>query len=149
MPGARSPANTRASLHGIEPAGPRLDVVRIAPDALRITDTRCGQMRYYDLSGDAARVYDACHAGVTLDAIARTTGLSRETITAALERFLRLTLVLRVDGAYLSLALRLRDELVRRFFVAHGPDVAAVRPPGAPESTERVLHPGRPRGLIL
>jgi hypothetical protein len=115
--------------------GPRLDVVRIAPDTLRITDTRRGQMRHYDLSGDAARVYDACHAGVRLDAVARTTGLSREAITAALERLLRLKLVLRVDGAYLSLALRSRDELVRRFFVAHGPDVAAVRPPGAPEST--------------
>jgi hypothetical protein len=114
--------------------GPRLDVVRIAPDTLRITDTRHGRMRYYDVSGDAARVYDACHAGVTLDAVARTTGLSRETITATLERFLRLKLVLRVDDAYLSLALRSRDELVRRFFVAHGPDVAAVRPPGVPAS---------------
>jgi hypothetical protein len=72
---------------------------------------------------------------VTLDAVARTTGLSREIITAALERLLRLKLVLRVDGAYLSLALRSRDELVRRFFVAHGRDVAGVRPPGAPEST--------------
>jgi hypothetical protein len=97
--------------------GPRLDVVRIAPDTLRITDTRHGRMRYYDVSGDAARIYDACHAGLRLDAIARTTGLSLETIRAALERFLRLTLVLRVDDAYLSLALRPRDELVRRFLV--------------------------------
>jgi radical SAM superfamily enzyme YgiQ (UPF0313 family) len=97
--------------------GPRLDVVRVAPDALRITDTRHGEMRYYDVSGDAARVYDACHAGVKLDAIVRTTGLSTDTITGALERFLRLKLVLRVDDAYLSLALRPRDDLVRRFLV--------------------------------
>ncbi len=127
--------------------GPRLDVMRIAPDTLRIADTRRGQMRHYDLSGDVARVYEACHAGVTLDVAATTTGLSRDAITAALGRFLRLKLVLRVDGAYLSLALRSRDELVRRFFVAHGPDVAAVRPPGAPESTLSVsftldAHPG-------
>jgi radical SAM superfamily enzyme YgiQ (UPF0313 family) len=96
--------------------GPRLDVVRIAPDTLRITDTRRGRMRYYDLSGDAARVYDGCHTGVKADAIARATGLSRETVMASLERFLRLKLVLRVGDAYLSLALRPRDELVRRFF---------------------------------
>jgi hypothetical protein len=115
--------------------GPRLDVVQIATDTLRITDTRHGRMRYYDVSGDAARIYDACHAGVTLGAVARTTGLSLETITATLARFRRLKLVLRVDDAYLSLALRPRDELVRRFFAAHGPDVAAVKPPGAPEST--------------
>jgi hypothetical protein len=114
---------------------PRLDVVRIAPDTLRITDTRRGQMRDYDVSGDAARIYDACHAGVTLDAINRTTGLPLETITATLARFRRLKLLLRVGDAYLSLALRPRDELVRRFFAAHGPDVAAVKPPGVPEST--------------
>jgi radical SAM superfamily enzyme YgiQ (UPF0313 family) len=97
---------------------PRHDVVRIAPDTLRITDTRSGRMRSRDISGDAAKVYDACHAGVRLEAIVRATGLSRETITAALERFLRLKLVLRVDDAYLSLALRTRDELVRRFLAA-------------------------------
>ena len=114
---------------------PRLDVVRIAPDTLRITDTRHGRMRYYDVSGDAARIYDACHAGVTLDAIARITGLSLETLPAALARFLRLRLVLRVDDAYLSLALRPRDELVRRFFASYGPDVAAIRPPGVSAST--------------
>ena len=98
--------------------GPRLDVVRIAPDTLRITDTRRGRMRHHDVSGDAARVYDACHAGATLDAVARAAGLSRETVMASLERFLRLKLVLRVDDAYLSLALRSRDELVRRFLAA-------------------------------
>jgi hypothetical protein len=97
---------------------PRLGVVRIAPDTLRIADTRHGQIRYYDLSGDAARVYDACHAGLTLDRIAEATGLAAETITVILSRFLRAKLVLRVDDFYLSLALRPRDELIRRFFLA-------------------------------
>jgi hypothetical protein len=96
---------------------PRLDVVRIAPDTLRITDTRHGRMRDDDLSGDAARVYDACHAGLTLDQIAQATGLALETITVNLSRFLRAQLVLRVDDVYLSLALRPRDELIRRFFL--------------------------------
>jgi hypothetical protein len=96
---------------------PRLDVVRIAPDRLRIADTRHGRMRYYDLSGDAAQIYDACHAGLKLDAIAQATGIGLETVAVTLARFLRSQLVLRVDDFYLSLALRPRDELVRRFFL--------------------------------
>jgi radical SAM superfamily enzyme YgiQ (UPF0313 family) len=99
-------------------AGPRLDVVRIAPDTLRITDTRRGRVRHYDVSGDAARIYDACHAGLRLDQIGRATGLSLETVTANLAKFLRAQLVLRVDRFYLSLALRSRDELVRRLLGA-------------------------------
>jgi radical SAM superfamily enzyme YgiQ (UPF0313 family) len=94
---------------------PRLDVVRIAPDALRITDTRHGRMRYYDVSGDAARIYDACHAGLKLDQVARAAALPPETVTAILGRFLRWRLVVRADDAYLSLALRPRDELLVRF----------------------------------
>jgi radical SAM superfamily enzyme YgiQ (UPF0313 family) len=99
---------------------PRLDVVRIAPDTLRITDTRHGQLRYHDISGDAARIYDACHAALTLDQIARATGLSPETVSAHLARFLRLRLVLRVDDSCLSLALRSRDQLLLRFFSQEG-----------------------------
>ena len=99
-----------------EASRPRLDVVRTAPDTLRLTDTRYGRMRYYDLSGDAACVYDACHAGLTPDEIAQTTRLSPETISANLARFLRLRLVVRVAGSYLSLALRPRDELLLKFF---------------------------------
>ena len=97
--------------------GPRLDVVRIAPDTLRLADTRHGRVRHWDFSGDTARIYDACHAGLTLDQIAQATGLTLETITVNLMRFLRLQLVLRVDDFYLSLALRPRDELVRRLFL--------------------------------
>ena len=100
--------------HEVKP--PRLDVVRIAPDTLRIADTRHGQLRYCDLSGDAARIYDVCHAGLTLDQIAQATGLALEAVTATLARFLRRRLVLRVDDSYLSLALRPRDELLVRFF---------------------------------
>jgi DNA-binding transcriptional ArsR family regulator len=99
---------------------PRLDVVRTGPDTLRITDTRHGHLRYDDVSGDAACIYDACHAPLTLDQIAQATGLSPETVSAHLARFLRLRLVVRVDGSYLSLALRSRDELLRRFFSWEG-----------------------------
>jgi len=98
---------------------PRLDVVRVAPDTLRITDTRNGKMLCHDFSGAAARIYDACHCGLKLGEIVQATGLSPQTVKAGLARFLRSKLVLRVDDDYLSLATRHRDELLRRFFVRH------------------------------
>jgi hypothetical protein len=73
-------------------------------------------MRYDDVAGGAARIYDACHAGLRLDQIARVTELAPKKVTATLARFLRSRLVARVDGSYLSLALRPRDELLLRFF---------------------------------
>jgi hypothetical protein len=116
---------------------PRLDVVRVAPDTLRITDTRNGAMLCRDFAGAAARIYDACHRGLKLGEIAQATGLSPQTVKARLARFLRSKLVLRVDDDYLSLAIRPRDELLRRLFVRHGqglqlPHLPTVSP-GKPE----------------
>ena len=98
---------------------PRLEVTRVAPDALRITDTRNGTMRCHEFSGAAARIYDACHRGLKLGEIAQATGLSPQTVKAWLARFLCSNLVLRVDDDYLALATRPRDELLRRFFATH------------------------------
>ena len=109
----------RLSRQQAEP--PRLDVAKTAPDTLRITDTRNGRTRFYEFSGAAAKIYDACHGGLNLGEIAQATGLSPATVQAELARFLRLKLVLRVDGYYLSLALRPRDELLRRFFATPPP----------------------------
>jgi hypothetical protein len=95
---------------------PRLDVAKVAPDTLRITDARNGRMLVRDFSGDAAKIYDACHAGLKLGEINEATGLSPDSVRAGLALFVRLKLVLRVEDWYLSLALRPRDELLRRFF---------------------------------
>ena len=116
---------------------PRLEVVRVAPDTLRITDTRDGKMLCADFSGAAARIYDACHRGLKLGKIVQTTGLSPETVKAGLARFLRSKLVLRADDDYLSLATRPRDELLRRYFVTHRQGRAT--PAGA--DTDRCGHP--------
>jgi hypothetical protein len=113
----------------LETQRPRLDVTRVAPDALRITDTRGGKEVCYDFSGAAARIYDACHCGLKLEEIVQTTGLSPGTVKAKLARFLRLKLVLRVDDDYLSLAMRPRDELLRRLL--DRPDTGTGRNSGA------------------
>jgi hypothetical protein len=97
---------------------PRLEVLRIAPDTLRITDTRHGKSLEYDFTGAEARVYDACHGGLKFDQIVQATGLPFETVRSAVGQFLKLRLLLQVDDHHLSLATRPRDELVRRFFAA-------------------------------
>jgi len=99
---------------------PRLDLERVGPDTLRITDTRNGKMLCHDVTGAAARTYDACHRGLKLGEIVQATGLSPQTVKAELARFVRSRLVVRVDDCYLSLATRPRDELLRRFLVSHG-----------------------------
>jgi radical SAM superfamily enzyme YgiQ (UPF0313 family) len=111
---------------------PRLDLERVGPDRLRITDSRDGKMSHHDVSGAAARVYDACHGGSKLDGIARATGCTPESVGAELERFLQARVMLQVDDEYLSLATRPRDELLRRYFASHGealhlPDAPAER----------------------
>jgi radical SAM superfamily enzyme YgiQ (UPF0313 family) len=111
-----------------EASQPRLEVARVAPDMLRVTDTRSGRVRVHDFSGDAAKIYDACHAGLTLGGISRATGLSTDAVRAGLARFVRLKLVLRVEEWHLSLALRPRDELLRRFFAA--PEAPQVKTGG-------------------
>jgi radical SAM superfamily enzyme YgiQ (UPF0313 family) len=120
---------------------PRLDVARVAPDVLRITDTRDGKMLSYDFSGAAARIYDACHCGLKLDEIVQATGLSPQTVKAKLARFMRLRLVLRVDDDYLSLAMRPRDELLRRFLDRSATEKDA---PGQRENYQRPDRPALP-----
>jgi radical SAM superfamily enzyme YgiQ (UPF0313 family) len=107
----------------------RMEVARVAPGTLRITDTRGGGIAVHELSGDAARVHDACHAGAAPEAIARATGLPPPTVAAALRRLLRSRLVLRVEGHYLALALRARDELVRGLAGLGGAGRTGAAPP--------------------
>jgi len=119
---------------------PRLEVMRVASDTLRITDTRDGKMLCHDFSGAAAWIYDACHCGLKLGGIVQATGLPPQTVKAKLARFLHLKLVLRVDDDYLSLATRPRDELLHRFFDTRRQGQAT--PAGADED-----HCGEPDGM--
>lgn len=103
---------------------PRLEVTRVAPEALRITDARDGKVLSYEFSGTAARIYDACHTGLRIEEIAQATGLSPQTIRVHVARFLRARLLLCTEDYYLSLALRPRDELLRRLFQGEKPMIA-------------------------
>lgn len=125
----------------------RLEVARVAPGALRVTDTREGAHRVHELAGADARVHDLCHAGAEPVELAAATGLSPAAVEAALRRLSRARLLLRVEGRYLALALRPRDELVRGL-LASGEAPAplpALSLPGAPPSSAMSAPPAPPR----
>jgi radical SAM superfamily enzyme YgiQ (UPF0313 family) len=122
---------------------PRLDVVRVGRDALRIADTRDGKMLFHELSGAAARIYDGCHRPLKVKAIVEITGLSPRTVEAHLARLVRSRLVLPVGDVYLSLALRPRDELVQRFLATEVGTWPRPQLPTEPETNGRAT-PGTP-----
>lgn len=108
---------------------PRMEVIRVAPDTLHITDTRDGDLRCLELQGNAARVYDACHRGLRVEQIVQAAGLGAAAVEAEIRRLRRERLVLKVDESWLALALRPRDELLRRFAAAGAAARPAVAPP--------------------
>jgi radical SAM superfamily enzyme YgiQ (UPF0313 family) len=93
-----------------------LTVFRLRDNKLLITDMRDGEIKQIELQNDEASVYDACHSGARPDAIAKQTGLPPERIQAVLARLTDQSLLLAVEGAYVSLALRPRDELIGHYY---------------------------------
>jgi radical SAM superfamily enzyme YgiQ (UPF0313 family) len=128
----------RRARHEVE--NPRLDVVRVGPDALRVADTRDGKLLFHDLSGAAARIYDGCHRPLRVEAIVEITGLSPRTVEAHLARLVRSRLVLRVGDVHLSLAMRLRDELVQRFLASEVGAWPRPQLPTEPETNGRATR---------
>ncbi len=85
---------------------------RYGPGQLVIVDGRWGESREHYLEGDTAVVYDACHLGATLDWLQESTGYTETLLQRELGQLLETKLLLEVDGSFLALALRPRDELV-------------------------------------
>ena len=72
--------------------------MRVDATTLRITDTRDGRQRVTELSGDAAVVYDACHAGLTERAISDATALPVGVVRSHLAKMIREHVVLQIRG---------------------------------------------------
>ena len=89
---------------------------RFGEDALRIQDDRFGSSEEHWLEGDVAAGYDACHAGADVRSIARATKLEPAALDEALSTLRERQLVLEIEGWFVALALRPRDELVRQYF---------------------------------
>lgn len=93
-----------------------MTVFRCHNNRLIITDHRYGQNKQVELKDDDAAVYDACHGGSRLELIVKQTGIPAERAQRILTRLSEQSLLLSVEGAYISLAIRPRDELIRNYY---------------------------------
>jgi len=85
---------------------------RYGPRQLVVVDSRWGESQEYYLEGDSAVFYDACHRGGTFEELREATGYSETLLRRELNQLLETKLLLEVDGCFLALALRPRNELV-------------------------------------
>lgn len=98
--------------------GATLTQTRLAPETLCIEDARYGTFVRHILTGDAARIYDACHGGLNIQRIARETRLSPEAILQHVSALVEKKILLRTEDSYLSIALRPREELINNYMAA-------------------------------
>ncbi len=92
------------------------------------------------LEDEVARIYDLCHHGMNLRALARETGLPADRIAGILADLEVVAWVLRLDDGWLSLAMRPHDVLVQNL-LARTP-----RPPSRPRRRRKTSRrPADPR----
>jgi radical SAM superfamily enzyme YgiQ (UPF0313 family) len=94
----------------------QLTVTRIAPDRLRVLDSRFGELQEHLLIGADATIYDFCHSAHKNAPIAASTGLAAARVEEGLASLVQRKLVYETEGFYISLALRPRDELIQRYY---------------------------------
>jgi hypothetical protein len=94
---------------------PFMTATRYRPDAILIRDGRYGFVDEHHLLGDTARVYQLCHRGPTLEELSRDTELPVEVVEPIVAGLIGRQLMVQLDGCYVALALRPRDELVHNY----------------------------------
>ena len=94
----------------------QLAVTRIAPDRLRVLDSRFGELREHLLDGADAMIHDFCHAPRKKEHIESGTGLSAAHVGEGLASLVQRKLLYDTEGFYISLALRPRDELIQCYY---------------------------------
>jgi len=94
----------------------RLTVTRIAPDRLRILDSRFGEPQEHFLTGADVTIYDACHSARKEEHIAAASGLTAARVRERLASLVQRKLLYDSEGFYISLAVRPRDELIRHYY---------------------------------
>lgn len=85
---------------------------RYGAEEILIRDGRYGEIKEYHLTGDTARIYDLCHQGATLATLSCETELPPTTVERNIFWLIKKLLLVELDGFYIALALRPRDELI-------------------------------------
>jgi radical SAM superfamily enzyme YgiQ (UPF0313 family) len=88
---------------------------RYGPEEVMISDGRYGKVEKYYLAGDRACIYDLCHQGATMATLSSRTELPPTTIERNLSWLMDRRLLVELDGFYIALALRPRDELIHNY----------------------------------
>lgn len=86
-------------------------------EEILIRDGR-GEIKEYHLKGDIARLYNFCHRGATVETLRRDAQVPASTIEKSLTWLLRKQLLVELEGFYVALALRPRDELIHNYVEA-------------------------------
>ena len=89
--------------------------IRCGAEEILIRDGRYGEIKEYHLPGDIARLYNLCHQGATLETLSRDAQVPKSTIEKSLAWLIGKQLLVELDGFYIALALRPRDELIRNY----------------------------------
>ena len=108
---------------------------RYGSEEILIRDGRYGEIKEFHLLGDTARLYNLCHQGATLQMLTRDTQLLASAIEKSLTWLIRKQLLVELDGFYIALALRPRDELIRSYI-----DYGIPRSSPPPEVEEFALR---------
>lgn len=81
-------------------------------EEILVRDGRFGKVEEHFLEGEAARAYDLCHQGASLEALARELELPLEAVQGLVAGLIERRLMVNLEDCCISLALRPRDELV-------------------------------------
>ncbi len=91
---------------------PVMSATKCGDEHVLVRDGRSDKVVDHHLIGAAARIYDLCHQGATVATLVRDAGLPQATIEDALLELAGKDLLVELDGAYIALGLRPRDELI-------------------------------------
>lgn len=92
-----------------------LTATRCGLNEITVYDDRFDESEYHYLEGPTARLYDLCHQGATLDMLSHHLELSSSDLRRMISRLMNAGLLVELEGFYISLALRARDELIRNY----------------------------------
>jgi radical SAM superfamily enzyme YgiQ (UPF0313 family) len=98
--------------------GAFMTATRVGVDEVLVCDGRYNKLEEHFLEGDTARIYDLCHRAATMAEVCRELDLPESTAQKILAKLLNDGLVVELEGFYISLALRPRDELIHNYVVS-------------------------------
>lgn len=104
-----------------------MSAIHCGPQEIVIRDGRFGSVDEHYLEGESARVYQHCHLGATLESLSHELELPTAKVQVTLSRLMDRGLLAELEGFYISLALRPRDELVHNYVASVVPNRSVPR----------------------